>query len=271
MQSILLSNKEGALTAQRLRNEPVKSIKSHAVRKLYVQKREAFYEAILGPATLVPEGEFDYQWLHLMQQLAERSEDASGAQLTVAPVSIVPTQDSVAEIYEEISRLRPDAVPIIDGDPGGDAYLATLAKSQTPPKIAIRWGLAIECAAAWILEPALTKPGPRLAELLSDTAIRNLKALQRALCEGSNKKTRELHEDLVCEALDTPACGIRAAELFNDVAAIMSGQKATNAGWQKTSHISGIEVWTAAHIRKERACLNLCLSPAKLVPAKRDD
>ena len=59
MQCVFLSNAKGDLAARRLRDEPVKNIKSHAIRKLYVQKREAFYEALLGPGTLVPEGEFD--------------------------------------------------------------------------------------------------------------------------------------------------------------------------------------------------------------------
>jgi putative ATP-dependent endonuclease of OLD family len=252
-QAVFLSNKEGTLTAQRLRDEPVKSIKSHAIRKLYVQKREAFYEAILGPGTLVPEGEFDYHWLRLLQQLAEGSEDGAGAALTVSPVSIVPTQDSVAEIFLEVARLRPDAVPIVDGDPGGDAYLATLAKSKTPPKRTIQWGAgaAIECVAAWILEPALATPGPQLKELLPEPAVRNLKGLQHILCDSVNKKTRELHEGLVWEALDTPACGVRATELFNDIAAIMRFEQAKTPGWKNVSHPSGLDVWTAGHIQKE--------------------
>jgi hypothetical protein len=200
---------------------------------------------------LVPEGEIDYHWLRLLQQLAEGSEDGLGAQLNVAPISIVPTQDSVGEIFPEVARLRPDAVAIVDGDSGGDAHLATLAKSKIPPKITIQWGsgAAIECVAAWVLEPALAMPGPLLAGLLPDPATRTLKALQQALCDS--KKTRELHEGLVWEALNAPSCGIRAAELFNDIAAIMNQENATNPGWKKQIHTSGLEPWTASHIRKE--------------------
>jgi len=251
-QAVFLSNKEGVLTAQRLRDEQVKGIKSHAIRKLYVQKREAFYESILGPSTLVPEGEFDYHWLRLFQQLAECSEDATGGHLNVAPVSIVPTQDSVAEIFPEVARLRPDAVPIVDGDAAGDAYLVTLATFKVPPAITIRWGAgaAIECVAAWILEPALAVPGPQLKALLSDPAARTRKTLQHVLCESQNKKTRELHEALVWEALDTPACGARATELFNDIAAIIRSETKMNSGWKRLDHSSGLHVWTAEHIQK---------------------
>jgi putative ATP-dependent endonuclease of the OLD family len=251
-QAVFLSNKEGVLTAQRLRDEPVKGIKSHPIRRLYVQKREAFYESILGPSTLVPEGEFDYHWLRLFQQLAECSEDATGGHLHVAPVSIVPTQDSVAEIFPEVARLRPDAVPIVDGDAAGDAYLVTLAKFKVPPAITIRWGAgaAIECIAAWILEPALAVPGPQLKALLADPAARTRKTLQQILCDSHNKKTRELHEALVWEALDTPACGARSTELFNDIAAIIRSETKMNSGWKRLDHSSGLHVWTAEHIQK---------------------
>ena len=153
MQSVFLRNKDGELSAVRLRTEPVKAIRSNAIRKLYLQKREAFYEAIMGPALIVPEGEFDYDWLRLLQQLAECSEDEAGGQLNVSPVSIVPTQDSsVVETYAEVARLRPDAVPMVDGDPAGNGYLAEFARWPTPPRVAIQLGTdaAIECVAAWV-------------------------------------------------------------------------------------------------------------------------
>ena len=271
MQAVFLSNKDGMLAAQRLRNESAKGIKSHPIRKLYARKREAFYEAILGPGTLVPEGELDYHWLHLLQQLAECSEDEAGAPLSVAPVSIVPTQDSLAETYPEVGRLRPDAVPIVDGDEGGAGYLAGLAKSKQPPKVAIRWGAgaAIECVAAWVLEPALASPGTELSQLVPNPAARDARALQLALSDGSNKKSRELHECLVWEALDTPACGARAAELFNDIAGILNGEKPNTSKWKQETHISGLVVWVAAHISKEQACPSPSSSPAKQVPAKQ--
>jgi hypothetical protein len=253
MQCVFLSNAKGDLAARRLRDEPVKNIKSHAIRKLYVHKREAFYEALLGPGTLVPEGEFDYHWLRLLQQLAECSEDEAAGRLSVAPVSIVPTQDSVGEVFPEVARLRPDAVPVVDGDPAGEAYLATLAKAKVRPAITIQWGsgAAIECVAAWALEPALTSPGPQLKELLLDPAARGRKALQNILCDSHNKKTREIHEALVWEAIENPACAARATDLFNDIAAIFRSDEPKNSGWKKVSHSSGLTVWVAGHIRKE--------------------
>ena len=251
-QAIFLSNREGVLTAQRLRDEPVRTIKSNAIRKLYVQKREAFYEAILGPGTLVPEGEFDFHWLRLLQQLAEGWENSAGAPLNVSPVSIVPTQDSIAETYAEVVRLRPDAVPIVDGDSAGHTYLTALAESDMRPRHVIQWGAGagIECVASWILEPALAAPGTQLTQLLPDTGERNLKNLQQTLCHSTVKKARDLHEILVWEALDTQACGNRATELFNDIAAIIRSDEIKTSGWKNDKHSSGLDVWTAEHIRK---------------------
>jgi putative ATP-dependent endonuclease of the OLD family len=75
--SILLRNMNGSLTAQRLRNEPIKDIPSNAIRKLYLQKREVFYEAILGAGVLVPEGEHDYEWLAHLQRMVESADDVA--------------------------------------------------------------------------------------------------------------------------------------------------------------------------------------------------
>jgi putative ATP-dependent endonuclease of the OLD family len=250
MESVFLRNTKGTLTAVKLRSEPVKAIKTNSIRKLYLQKREAFYEAILGAGILVPEGEFDHDWLRLLQQLAESSDDTDGTSLKIAPLSIVPTQDSIAETYAEVARLRPDAVPIVDGDAGGDSHLMALSKLPNPPRLSIRFGTdaAIECLAAWVLEPALLHAGPRLLQLLPDPKERQLRFLQKALI--GEKKDRDLREALTWEAIEQPQCGARAAEFFNDVAALKNGDKAENAGWTKQNHNSGMEVWVSGHIHK---------------------
>lgn len=250
MESVFLRNTNGVLTAVNLRNEPVKAIKTNSIRKLYLQKREAFYEAILGAGILVPEGEFDHDWLRLLQQLAESSGDKGGISLKIAPLSIVPTQDSIAETYAEVARLRPDAIPIVDGDAGGDSHLFGLSKLPNPPRLSLRFGTgaAVECLAAWVLEPALLRAGPRLLQLLPDPKERQLRFLQKALIDV--KKDRDLREALVWEATEEPECGARAAEFFNDVSALANGEKAKNAGWAQQTHDSGIDVWVLGHIHK---------------------
>jgi hypothetical protein len=248
-EAIFLSNLHGQLTAQRLRKEPIKNIPSNAIRSLYLQRREAYYEAILAGGVLVPEGDQDYDWLRLLQRIAETSDDL-GASSGVRPLSVVPTKDAaITETYEEICKLRPDAVPIVDGDQGGDQYFENLLGLASPPGRAIRWGnnAAIECVAAWVLQPALAAPGPVLEKLLPSSADRTLERLQQALI--NNKKDRELRENLASEALDQPHCVSRAVELLCDLAAIIGGASPGSPGWNKREH-KGAQLYVADHIRR---------------------
>lgn len=246
----LRRTKEGHLSAVRLVRESVKTITPNTIQKLYVQKREAFYGAILGSGVLIPEGEFDYDWLRLLQQLAESTENGNGV---VAPISIVPTQGcAVLDTYLDVARFRPDAVPIVDGDVDGVGYLTKLSSLSSSPNTTIQLGrdAAIECLAAWVLEPALANPGDRLRELLPGPAARTLKALQQTLSDGTHKKSRELHESLTWEALEVPACGRRAVEFFNDMASIIIQESPINPGWEVQVSPSGMRNWVATHIRK---------------------
>jgi putative ATP-dependent endonuclease of the OLD family len=74
---VFLHNTNGQLTATPLRNEPVSKIPKNAVKNLYLTRRVAFYEALMGGVILVPEGIYDCEWLSLWQQLAQSSADAA--------------------------------------------------------------------------------------------------------------------------------------------------------------------------------------------------
>ncbi|MDP3012667.1 MAG: AAA family ATPase, partial [Candidatus Subteraquimicrobiales bacterium] len=216
---IFVQNTGGQLNATRLRTEPVKDIKTNSVRNLYLVHRRAFYEALMGGIILVPEGVYDFEWLYLWQRLAQASPDDTDFDLR--PITIVPTSDAaINESFQEISKFRPDAIPVIDGDTAGDGYLDNLTSTTPPPMKIIRYGIraAVECLSAWILEPALAAPGEALASLLPDGS-RTLKNLQDALF--ASKKDRELRENLVWESLGTDECCKRASEFFHDLAAIV--------------------------------------------------
>lgn len=247
---ILLHNTDGNLRADPLRTGPIKDIGANAIRKLYLQKREAFYEAILGSSVLVPEGEFDYEWLRLLQRVVECADDC---QAICSPLNIVPTQDSaVLETYLEVVRFGLDVLPFVDGDRQGNEYLAKLCALSTPPKQVVQLGegAAIEFLAAYVLEPALANAGSALKQLLPVASDRNLKGLQRALAHETNKKDRDLHESLTFQALDTPQCINRAIEFFLDIAAIQNHEPPKNAGWKESQGNGGVRVHTASHIRK---------------------
>jgi hypothetical protein len=244
-------NKEGNLTAEPLRNEPVKDIKSNAIRKLYLQKREAFYEAILGSAVLIPEGEYDYEWLRLLQRVVESSDVGSSGPL---PLSVVPTQDgAVVDTYLEVARFSRNVLPIVDGDHEGEEYLNKLCTLTPPPERIVRLGegAGIEVLAAWVLEPSLSDPGDALKGILPKPTQRNLKELQRALVADTNKKDRELRENLAWEVLDNSTCVSRAAEFLADISAIFTRTQVTGTGWKQSTGVGGVHIHVASHIRKE--------------------
>lgn len=246
---VFVSNADGNLTAERLRTEPVREIATNSVRNLYLAHRAAFYEALMGCVILVPEGQYDYEWLSLWQRLAQSYRDTT-TRFDLRPTTMLPTSDAaVAESFREIARFRPDAVPVIDGDDSGTSYLADLIAGSPAPARIIRYGdrAAVECLSAWILEPALSSPGSVMKALLGGSTP-TLRNLQDALI--AKKKDREMHESIAWESLATDACCERACEFLHDLAAIASNGAPTNAGWRSHSEANGTTVYVATHVRR---------------------
>jgi hypothetical protein len=247
---VFARNAGGDLQARRIRDESISRIPTNSIRKLYLRFRESVYQALMGGVVVVPEGEFDYQWLHLWQRVAEASPDVA-AQFDLRPVSIIPTSDAaVVATWIEIAQFRPDVVAMVDGDSNGISYATQLTSLIPPPKRTIRLGKdgEIEHLAAWIIEPGLTNPGPTLTTLLPDPAKRSKKDLSSALF--GKKKDRELHENLAWEALENTQCALRAGEFVNDIAAIAFGQSPSNSNWSIETPVSGTEIFVANHITR---------------------
>ncbi|MFC1633578.1 ATP-dependent endonuclease [Planctomycetota bacterium] len=252
-EAVYVRNNDGQLTATPLRTEPIKDISNNSVRKLYLTRREAFYESLMGGVILVPEGIYDCEWLSLWQRLAQSSQHVS-SEYDLRPITILPTSDgAVVDSFQELAKFRPDSIPIIDGDSAADSYLANLISGTPKPSKIIRLGTnaAIECLSAWILQPLLSNPTPTLNTLLSGSTA-TLKNIQDALCDSTNKKDRELRENLVWESIDTTDCAKRAAEFFHDIAAIASNGIPRNSNWQNNVN-NGTSIWTATHIQRAKA------------------
>jgi len=252
-EAIFVQNRNGELVAEPLRREPVKTIQTNSIRNLYLVNRSAYYEALMGGVILVPEGIYDYDWLCLWQRVAQSCPEAVVVDYDLRPITIVPTSDAaIVATYAEVAKFRPDVLPIIDGDAPGDSYLKDLQGLSPSPRRMIRLGgdAAIECLAAWILEPSLVKPGKTLSELLPNFADRTLKRLQQRLFETTNKKSRELREQLAWEALDSIDCCKRACEFFHDIAAIAVGDTCKNTSWIEKVLANGSTVVTANHVQR---------------------
>jgi putative ATP-dependent endonuclease of OLD family len=247
--SLFVRNRSGTLTTVPVKDSDASEPTRNAVRNLYRRFREPFYEALMGAVVLVPEGESDFEWLRLWQRVAEACDEVA-TQCSLTPVTIIPTSDAaITDTLAEIARFRGDAIALIDGDLEGDQYIAALEQASLRPAKIIRYGTdaAVECLTAWILEPALSKPTPFLAELLSASQP-TLKALQRALF--ARKEDRLLRENLCWEALETPACAVRAGSFLEDIARIAIGSEPKDPQWVKVARPSGLSLFTAGHISK---------------------
>lgn len=246
---VFVRNTDGQLNAARLRSEPIKNIPTNSVRHLYLTRRAAFYETLMGGVILVPEGQYDFEWLSLWQRLAQSYSDGASC-FDLRPTTMLPTADaSVGDSFRELARFRPDAVPVLDGDPPGDGYLTNLSSGTPAPKRIIRYGqdAAVECLSAWILEPSLTAPGPAVRTLLDGKGA-TLRNLQDSLID--KKKDRELWENAVWECADSAPCCQRACELFQDFAAIALGGTPANSRWTMSIGANGTTIYIASHIQR---------------------
>ncbi len=203
----------------------------------------------MGYVILVPEGQYDYEWLSLWQRVAQSHRDTTW-RFDLRPTTMLPTSDAaIAESFREIARFRPEAVPVIDGDSAGGMYLADLIGGFPAPSKIIRYGerAAVECLSAWILEPTLSSPGSVMNALLGSSTP-TLRNLQEALI--AKKKDREMHESIVWESLESNACSERACEFLHDLAAIASNGTPTNSCWRTHKEANGTTVYVATHVRK---------------------
>ena len=203
----------------------------------------------MSTSVVLPEGEYDHDWLSLLLRIAEAAADRNNAE-QLKPFTIVPTQSAIIETYVELVRLRPDIIPLVDGDSPGKGYLTTLQNQANPPRAIITYGddAAIECLAAWVLEPALASPGSCLAKLLPDPSTHTLKGLQDALI--GIKKDRGQHEELAWEALENPTCAERIVALFSDIAAITIGEPPARLPWVTDTTNGPAVVYAASFITR---------------------
>jgi len=241
--ALFVRNENGRLNAAFLRNEPVANIAKSAIRSLYLRKREDLYSALMGESVIVPEGETDARWLALLQRIIEsRCEDGMDGAL-----SIVPTQSaSVVETFEEVSKFRDDAVPLVDGDSAGDSYKTKLIALSSPPQRIVRYAnnTAIEGLGCWVVQPCLASPGPILTECLNGQPL-TPKALFEFMCKGKNNS--ELLDNLVWEASEEHASLQRMKSFLNDLCEIAAGHLPKDPGWVVAK--AGItDIFTATHI-----------------------
>ncbi len=244
-EAIFVRNESGRLNAAFLRNEPVANISKSAIRSLYLRKREHLYSALMGESIIVPEGETDVRWLALLQRIVEsRCEDGMEGAL-----SIIPTQSaSVVETFEEVSKFRHDAIPLVDGDPAGDSYKTKLIALNSAPQRVVRYAnnTAVEGLGYWVVQPCLACPGQLLTACLGGEPP-TPKALFAIMC--AEKDNSELLENLVWEASEEPVSLQRMKSFLDDLCRIAAGQMPKDSGWVMAKE-GMTAIYTATHISR---------------------
>lgn len=195
-------------------------------RKLFLDDRARIVEALMHHRVLVPEGRGDHEWLRLLTDVVETSEDAFGAAPSEttpfgALVGIVPTHSSQVETtYEELRRLHRGVVPLVDGDSAGHAKVTELMRAEAPPKTILVWrdDWEIEDAIAWILradEASIVQPiNDRLGWEIA--SVDDLLARFKVKQGGGRAKTDYLaYEEVANVIRDIAPCRERARVLLN--------------------------------------------------------
>jgi putative ATP-dependent endonuclease of OLD family len=236
-------------------------------RQLYLRERTNFYEALLGQYLLVPEGQWDWQWLRLWIRVAEATAAEEQRPESVQPdwslsaLEIVRTNDSaVTAFVKELRRFRNDVFAIVDGDAEGRNKLQAISQmdESSRPKAVLQYGPGgeIEDVAAWAMEPALGSPGPILAGVLAQVQkpwTTQVLGQQLKLCERGGQRHKEdweLHENLAWEAYGYAECRARIVAFLSDIARICVGVDPKLSGWlPSTLPANNVPLHVASFIR----------------------
>lgn len=211
-------------------NEP------NSIVQLYTDHRARLVEALMFPRVLVPEGRIDFEWLHLLTDVAETGDHPlHRVQSSVPPfgsvVGVVPTRDSAVRMtFERFRRLHDHVAVLVDGDAAGDGYVTDLLTCDPPPCCVIQWptGWAVEEILRWVLDADPTilfnEINTRLAR-----QFQSLDELVAALRDNDGRtgglKTHYMaHEDIAGALRRSQACVRRAEEVLESLTRAVLGR-----------------------------------------------
>ena len=246
----MIANPGGTLSAKPLAKKPLAVDAQNPIRSLLLSGRDATIYALMHPAVLVPEGRLDAAWLRqLIKVLELGSSSASDSGLSFAhEVGAVPTADARArEVYEHLRDIHPSVFCLFDGDDQGNAYTASVSRSNPPPRIVIRWplGWTIENVVGWIVEadPAVLTGADLIAMGIPQTPADLVVALQ------TNLKTDEIVHGAIADSLVSSArCRQRIGCIMQFLSDAAMGRAPAAGHGNSFNHANGITtVWTFSH------------------------
>jgi hypothetical protein len=221
----VLRNQGGKLISTPLSSAMAQASDPNPVRKLFELHRLDTITALMHDCLLIPEGLLDVELLHILAMAVDahqRWEPGFDSHF-LAHVGVIRTTDGqVVATYERLRDLHPRIVCLLDGDPAGDSYLASLAGKHAPPTRALRWpdGWTIEDVFGWVLdaEPAVLETIDGILRVPVKTAdlVARLKSTDRAA--GGLKQDRVAYEAIGQAIAGSTIARGRALALLNAMA-----------------------------------------------------
>lgn len=244
---VFLRNINGTLTGAPL--SLGSAAPSNHEQHLFYGWRHRLVAALMHEYVIVPEGISDVAWLEAIQAAIELRQDWKGEASEPTRfgtfIGVAPTADAkVADTYEVTRRVHSDVLCLVDGDPAGLGYVATLLQLASPPKVVFVWpaGWTMESVVSWIAEAkpieALSTLGTALGATFADSAA--LKVYLEA-----HKTYMPVHENAAEVLAGIAACRARATELLNDIADVARGATGVRkhlVEWPKQSTATTV-VW----------------------------
>lgn len=227
---VVVRNTEGVLEARPLLAQPLGQDATNAMRKLFQINRVETATAVMSEFVLVPEGRFDFDWLTLLQRVADLDNDSDESCLFGVRVGIVPTSDAnVKDTCAKLAKAHPNIVALVDGDADGVRYADSLDEPGAGAVKVVRWcnGWTIEDVVCWIIETDEQRVLARLDQDLS--APPGNRATLQARLKSSDRANHGIKGDgvaydVVANAiLESEACRARTRVLLQALTDVCGG------------------------------------------------
>jgi putative ATP-dependent endonuclease of OLD family len=222
------------LTAKPLLERPLGQEATNAIRKLFQINRVETAAAVMSECVLVPEGKLDFDWLSLLNRLAELDRQSDEPCLFGVRVGLIPTSDArMRETCETLSKAHSQIFALVDGDEDGDRYAAELRNPDAGARKVLRWPdhWTIEDIVGWIISATEAAVIERLNQDL-DVAPDDLATLLTRL-KSDNRADYGLKGDLVAYEIianvlsDHQPCIRRARIMLHALAQACVGEATT--------------------------------------------
>ncbi len=221
---MVLENSKGALTGRPLLRGTLADTEN-AVRKLFQIQRVDTAAALMSETVLVPEGQYDFDWLTLLSRVAELAADKSQKCSFGVRIGVVPTNSSkVLPTCLALSKCHSHISAMVDGDAAGFGYADDIDVDFKSVRAVVVWpvGWAMEDFVGWIIDAdsagVLASLNNEAEPHFASTA--DLVARLRSSDRNANghKGDRVVYEEIANDISQNPECSKRCRKALHFLA-----------------------------------------------------